>query len=567
MAEALPAGIPTLTSVEATWTGPVAEGVPKGTDRSLRVHTIADKDINALLKAQMVIPYALCDDKGHLVCFYGFDKGGNDVRVYDILAFHKPGRPDDSIYEQYDGDYVETIILRQASKAKYVRCSADDDLEMRHIQERRASKSALAWAQEEVTTYLNRYFGVVADTQSSVAMKRVSTLAEPPKIAHMTNLAFVRTYGNHKLIGDKLKMSSMWLEHSKRRGYDGIGFAETVPPNYLNYWTGLKPIAEGTDSEDARPFFDYVYEILCRREDSVFVYLVNFLAHCMRYPLVKKQVCVGMKGDQGSGKSVLVDGVFRPIFRQYCTTVTMEELRKFNGCLKHTLIAFLDEAVPQDDKVAIAKYKSMVTSPTMRFEEKFMSSYELPNYINPIVATNWDMGGILEHDDRRLLCLGVSNERADVSIPANVEYWNRLWGSLNPDAIHQALLEIPLNGFSLRAVPMTAAKREQKRMGLKSPIIWYVQLVEEGSSVLLEDMTVSKEEVYGEYLRWHERNYPGRKPEYANRFWPMLKELLGEVYEEPSRSADEGTRKFVIPARTRGKDAVCRYMRDPAFFA
>jgi hypothetical protein len=562
--------VPTLGSIEAGWLGPVAEGVSRGQDRTTKVHTVTNDRVCEVLKAQIVTPYALCDANGRLVCFLGVDKVGDEMRVYDILALHEEGRPDDGVQEQYDGRYLDVITLRQHSKTRYdvLACSAEPDVKIRALREARVTKDMLDWAQKQVVVYMNRYFGVVADTQSSVVMKRVTTMEEPPAVIGLAYNGFIRTYGNHKVAGDKQRVSNMWYDHDDRRTFDGLGFGERVPPNFLNLWTGLRPIPDDTDIADADIFFEYVYHLLCKREGKVFTYLVHLLAHMMQYPFVKTETCVGMKGDQGSGKSVLVDGVLRPIFRQYCTTVTMEDLKRFNGFLKHTLIAFLDEAVPQDDKVAIAKYKSLVTSPKLRLEDKHLSSYELPNYINPIVTTNWDIGGILEHDDRRLLLLDVSNERADVSIPANKEYWDTLWGRLNPDAIHKALLEIPSNGFSLRVVPMTKGKREQKLMTLKTPILWYINLLEEGSSTMHDDMALAKEAVYGEYVRWFAKSYPSRKPDDNSRFWPLLRDLLGDAYEEPARQEGSSgyARQFVIPSREVGRAAVCRYLRDPAFF-
>lgn len=578
MAEAPPTittsqlGITTLISIEKSWLGEKVTGeavLLRGDAKDLHVYHVTSQRILKQLKTKLTgieTYYAVCTGDGCIVYFAGMDVEGEALRYYDIVGMHRPSHPAANNLEVFCDTYINVLSTRVKSRRRFLSSyDRDEDAKIRRYNEDKLDKNCLEWVQGETVRYMNRYFGTIQDNTSTVVMKRVPNIQEGTIIVGLKYSGFINSYIHLSLPGDKNSISTMWYKHKDKRVYEGIGFGDDVPPNYLNYWTGLRKIPEGTTSVGSERCMEYLHMQLCAGNTLAFKYLSYYLASLVQDPLTKKNVCITSVGGQGVGKNTLPDGILKPIFGKHYVRVTMDELKRFNGCLKHAIIALFDEAIPENDKQALGKYKALITSPMLRVEDKFLSSYELPNRVNPIVVTNWDLGGLIEHDDRRQLVLRPSSQYADLSIPENAKYWTDLYDNFrdNIDNIHQAFREISLDGFDLRVIPITNVKRDHKLASLCSVHDWLIDILRTDNTILPWSSIVAKSILYARYLEWMKNEQPQERVMVSNRFWSKFKQFMENDYEEiPHRNPHP----ICLPTQDKMRQIACRFMRDNELF-
>jgi Primase C terminal 2 (PriCT-2)/RepB DNA-primase from phage plasmid len=104
--------------------------------------------------------------------------------------------------------------------------------------------------------------------------------------------------GNAKSIG----IGHWWLDHPRRRQYDGIVYAPGgAPANYLNLWTGFgcEP-REG----DCGLYLEHLKNNICTENQLYNNYLLDWMANAVQNPGQQGEVAVVMRGPEGAGKGV-----------------------------------------------------------------------------------------------------------------------------------------------------------------------------------------------------------------------------------------------------------------------
>lgn len=556
---------PTLLTIEASWLGPTPSmGIPsKGQDENAIVRTLMNQRLFDKLSVEVQVPYVLCDPQFRILCLFGVTKTGQERRYYDLVRLHGSCSPDDDTAEQYDVRYVELIVERTESKRLNSPACHSQDAKVWTAHRDRLRDECRNWCASEVISYLNRYAGVIVDTKSCIVMKTCSSPSCAPELKFQDRASFLMC-PSVILPGERSPATQMWLQHVRRRTYHGVGFGEHVHPEALNLWRGLQPIPPGTLSEDALPFFEHVWEVLCCKDDDLFVYVVSLFAHYVQRPLVKTDVCLVLRGRQGCGKGYVIDGMLGPLFGEHYTNVRVEQLERFNGVLAKTLLLFFDETVPAWDKKLASKLKGIITAPTHAIEEKYAPIRVLPNRINLVIATNYTCG-LVEHDDRRYLVPDLSGHRC-VRSEENKAYWARMW-AVPPAAVHKALLETDVSDFDPRSIPVTRASKEEKELGLESPARWWCELLKDGTAQVLHVPDAYKSDVYALYVRELKECDAERRPYSQPRFWRVMRAVMGPCYvEERPREIGERQRSLKMSSLAEYRVAFCEYVRDESFF-
>ena len=574
--------ISSLLTIETSWLGPTPTKTNiclPTSEKHFILRTVVDSAIKTKLKEQFTIPYALCDSESHIICFLGKDKGGIEGRLYDILSLHAPSKPDDGLIEQYEQEYTKLIIQRMLLRKRAARRDCEmDDVKKYNEYLKSIDVQCRKWTLSEIVEYMNRYFGMVEDTKNYIIVKWITVQESKGKRSNDTpqysfsvklkaenRQSFIQIYENVALPEERAALPLLWCKHDKGRHYQGSCFGDNPGGRALNLWHGLQTIPNDTNSEDALPFFDHLRYIVCRGDDVLFNYLVRLFAHYVQKPLTKTDVCLVLKGRQGSGKSYITDGIFRLIFGEYYQNLKIEEFEHFNGCLATCLMLFLDETVPAWNKKLASKMKTIITAPTHSIEEKYMPRQTFVNRINVIMATNYDWCAPVEHDDRRYLVLELSDEKC--GFQEHKKYWETLW-AVPPAAVHKALLEIDISTFSPRDIPITRATREQKIMSFESPVKWWYEMLRDEVDDIFAYPYLAKTDFYNQYVAWMEIHEKGNKCYISTRFWRMMYPMLGNVYEEPRlRENHVQFRAFKLLSLEECKRAFCSYVHDPKFFA
>lgn len=274
-----------------------------------------------------------------------------------------------------------------------------------------------------------------------------------------------------------------------------MGFlpGETVP-NLYNLWRGFAFAAIPGDYE---PFLDHIFRNICKRNEELYNYVINWMARCVQNPATPGQVALVLRGGRGSGKSFFAKH-FGALFGRHFLHISNSGhlVGNFNSHLRDCVVLFADEAFYANDRRHTSILKTLITEETIPIESKGVDVETAPNYIHLIMASN-DLHVIpAGGDERRFLVLDVGNENQQDS-----KYFKNLAKLLKAggyEALLHHLSTIDLSEFDVSKVPQTDALREQKLLSLSVEEEWWYQKLCRGTS--LEEEEEWKTEIPKDYL-------------------------------------------------------------------
>jgi hypothetical protein len=219
--------------------------------------------------------------------------------------------------------------------------------------------------------------------------------------------------GRGQMIGEKSKEkfvadTAIWLNSEDRNLYRKcIFYPGSVPMDTFNLWTGfqVKPAQGGYDL-----FKRHLFENVCNGRKDYFTWIWQWFAQIMQHPEEKLGSALVLKGDKGSGKSIIFDIMGKLIGRAY-TKLSQESqiIGRFNGALEGKILVCLEEAMWAGNKAGGGVMKDLITAPTLRIERKGLESYDSPSFVRIGIATNADWAVPVSQDERRFMVLGVGN--------------------------------------------------------------------------------------------------------------------------------------------------------------
>ncbi|PHO04167.1 hypothetical protein CSC82_11575 [Rhodobacteraceae bacterium 4F10] len=172
-----------------------------------------------------------------------------------------------------------------------------------------------------------------------------------------------------------------------------------LDPGVLNLWRGY-----GCDAEqgDWSLFRDYMLEVLCDGNNTYLEWLLDWMAHRVKYPDLPAGTTLGFFGAQGSGKTFF-EKVLLSLFHTAHTQVFSNDdhiMGRFAD-LSGVVAAALDEATFAPSRKTAAKLKHLTTGTTIVVERKGHQAFQVPNSLGLVMTGNDDFQGILDSDDRR----------------------------------------------------------------------------------------------------------------------------------------------------------------------
>ncbi|RTL21773.1 MAG: hypothetical protein EKK52_07785 [Burkholderiales bacterium] len=283
--------------------------------------------------------------------------------------------------------------------------------------------------------------------------------------------------------GRRVPIAPVWFGWSGRRTYlggvkmlpQGIhGDGLSVPADTLNTWMGFVTVPAEADGSDWPTIREYLRDILCAGDRSLYAWLMNWLAHAVQFPHEKPGTALILKGPQGAGKTTLTD-LLRAIFHSaHIVSADRPEalLGKFNAHLREALIVIADEAVFAGDPAANNRLKAFVTDSTITVEQKGLDSYAVPSFHRLIMTSNEEHVVRAETDARRWAVLDVSGKRV-----GDAAYFRELYGALKPNhpemrAFLRDIAGIPVDRDAVRRAPTTAGLIGQIVQSQPAPQQW-----------------------------------------------------------------------------------------------
>ena len=218
--------------------------------------------------------------------------------------------------------------------------------------------------------------------------------------------------------GKQKNFMTRWTDDAEIKFYEDINFYPTpvqIPDNEYNLYDGLradKDLKEIEPIGDISRILKHIY-YLCGEDQTNADYLINMMAHRVKFPGVLPKVAVVMRSAQGVGKNLLSDFFGNCILgsRYYiCDSNADTFLGRFGCGLKNKLLAVMNEVSGKDTFGNEGKIKNFITDPQIRYEAKNVNYIMINNYAMLWFFTNNRNPVNVEHTDRRFVIFDCSNK-------------------------------------------------------------------------------------------------------------------------------------------------------------
>jgi hypothetical protein len=154
-------------------------------------------------------------------------------------------------------------------------------------------------------------------------------------------------------------------------------------------------------------------------DDATYNHFIKWLAHIVQFR-TKTQTAWIFAGIEGTGKGTLFHQILTPILGADQTAIITQDQadEQFNGYLRSNMLLFLDEGDIESSKQAdrmLAKFRSIITEPTIPIRMMRANMIQVDNYTNLIIATNKNMPIKLTDGDRRYNVAPRQNRKLEIT--------------------------------------------------------------------------------------------------------------------------------------------------------
>lgn len=269
-----------------------------------------------------------------------------------------------------------------------------------------------------------------------------------------------------------------WLSSPGRREYEQLIFAPGMPEDsrYFNLWRGF--------SCDPKPgdwslFKSHIKENICSDDESLFQYVLAWMADAIQNPSERPGVALVLRGKQGTGKGIFCRE-FGSLFGQHFVHISQSKhlTGSFNGHLKDCLLLFADEAFWAGDKAGEGALKALITEPEFLIEMKGYDAIRMHNRVRLIIASNADWVIPAGIEERRFFVIDM----ADTHIQDH-QYFSAITKQMSNggrEAMLYDLLHFDLSTINLRQIPKTNALLEQKIQSMNPIEQFWFQILQQG---------------------------------------------------------------------------------------
>lgn len=263
-----------------------------------------------------------------------------------------------------------------------------------------------------------------------------------------------------------LNAGDAWLRwQNKRFCPGGLEFSpgfQLESPDKLNLFRGfaVKPVAG-----DVEPFLFHVREVICKKDEILTKYVLQFFAHLLQKPGEKPSVALLLKSMPGAGKNALY-APFKKILGEYAQASNGDDpiTGRFNSSLANKLLVFGDE-VDLRSRKSLDRMKSLISENTLQVEYKGREMTNFPNYIRFFFATNLDQVLRADARERRYVILEPSQKLAQ-----NIDYFKHYFDWVEnrngPAHLMHYLLNLDISDFNRHVAPKSRGLIDEKLSNL-----------------------------------------------------------------------------------------------------
>lgn len=209
--------------------------------------------------------------------------------------------------------------------------------------------------------------------------------------------------------GKKKAIFDEWVSWGGRREYYGIVmYPGKVDHKFYNTWRGYPcedvPISSWTEDQKlAVEMFDkHLLENVSCGDTGLYKWIKTYLAHMIQKPEEKPLTALTLKGNKGTGKSLVVN-VMRSIMQNYCMVLNNinQLVGDYNGHLEGIILLNLNEVYWGGNKHDEGIFKDLITEEYMTINAKFEKPKMARNFMRIILTTNAEFVNPATGDERR----------------------------------------------------------------------------------------------------------------------------------------------------------------------
>jgi hypothetical protein len=237
--------------------------------------------------------------------------------------------------------------------------------------------------------------------------------------------------------------------------YDGLVYLPHEGPRVdgaMNLWRGfgVRPQQGSWDRMQ-----EHIHEVLASGDDNQATYIVKWSAWAVQNPGLAAEVAMVFREREGAGKGVFVQSLLK-IFGMHGLHISGRKhlVGNFNKHLMYCSLLYGDEVFWGGDIKEVGELKRLITEPTLTIEPKAVDTFQMPNCLHIILASNEDWVIPASQDARRFAVMDVSPKRI-----GDRTYFKKLWadvGGSGTAAMLHDLLSMDLQGWHPReGIPQT----------------------------------------------------------------------------------------------------------------
>ncbi|HEV2080702.1 MAG TPA: DUF5906 domain-containing protein [Allosphingosinicella sp.] len=287
-----------------------------------------------------------------------------------------------------------------------------------------------------------------------------------------------------------MPLGKLWFESGLRRQYEAIYFApgQSVGSRALNTWRGFA--VEPIDNPDGWSRLKaHLLNNVAQGDGGGYEYILNWLAFGVQRLGKRTGTALVLQGAKGAGKSILIV-LYGHLFgsHTWVTAISEDIVGRFNAHLETTLLLGVEEAFAPQNRAADGTLKDLITTDTLRVEDKFFSAWTAPNHLRIIMTSNNDQVVRADGFDRRYAVFEVLSPHQN-DPDARRRYFGEMVEQMETggyEAMLGELLSRDISDWNPEAIPETEALKRQKLLNLSNDPVaaWYHSRLEDGVNVL-----------------------------------------------------------------------------------
>ena len=427
----------------------------------------------------------LCKDKSPTdvelaALFAGVQRGGNKVEVMDALVGAlkdgglRKGNDITSLRKQgknmREKQVQADVAKKQVERAEVIQKALSKP---QHGDESLDPTDPLGDTVEAALSTMARRYAIVDANGKFRVFRRpnldafTSVNQDPTMIAY-SKQDFVDLHRDRQIMVDNrmINPADLFIDHVQRKA--GMMFGPppvVVPKNILNLYQGRYLESEAGEWETIKTFIKYT---VCAGDEEKYRFLMLWMAHMVQVPGEIPGTAVVLRGEGGTGKSTFGDLLMKLTF-PHCKQIEKESHVLGNHAGEHlskVILMVVTEAVFGASPKVTSELKSMVTSPTMQVEAKYMNLTTAQSFIRMFIDSNSDIPVRIDMDgsERRWFVMEIDNR-----MKGDKAYFNELRDAIDGDEIAAFLAYLEIynpadHGYTWSDVKKAPATAERVTM-------------------------------------------------------------------------------------------------------